>query len=592
MRVYHLFFALVNLFKLLKILLEETMKPLTTTRGRMGPSAALCALLVLVMLLLSSCNGDPQNQQQARQSKQALDSAIAHAQSIGVPARVLQSIIQQEQKLSGTSAPGSLFGDQPVNAYYTNLAARYSQLQVEVLGLETQSVQQLDYQTAQALQDMSNALAVRQDQGFIEAQTFADQLANYQQSLAKAQTPGDYDHLLTKVKDSTQALHLMGSAYDAYTTFNQVIQELQDSHIDVTGFRQESHQDLLDFRKATDAEGFTRLLDLMNSQLNETTTVSTVAIPFVGQTKLNKFREDIQSLQQYGGDVSTYQQHLTTDQQNLNTAKTLSDFLHVSSQIDADLSSIQLPVNKAQASALLQQFHQEVTSWGQAHQYNDPFDHHNYTVDYEYDQPGIGSDDDAALQAAQTIDDYQSVIDLVNNDILHLHMMEQDFTDNTPWNQVHQEDQTLMNHYGITNAPEVLVVSLIEQTLRFYQNGQLVRAFKITSGQPALPSPPGYWQVTLRESPTVFKSSEPPGSRFWYPPTHIQYAMEYHSDGYFFHDSSWRVYYGKGTNFPHYDPANDPTYAEVGTHGCINMNPSDIAWLYPNTDYNAKVILY
>ncbi len=149
-----------------------------------------------------------------------------------------------------------------------------------------------------------------------------------------------------------------------------------------------------------------------------------------------------------------------------------------------------------------------------------------------------------------------------------------------------------MNHYGIAHASEVLVVSLVEQTLRYYQNGKLVRAFHITSGQFALPSPPGYWQIIDRESPTVFKSSEPKGSAFWYPDTKINFAMEYHSGGYFFHDSWWRVNYGVGTNFPHYDTGGDKSFAGDGSHGCINMAESDIAWLYPNTTYNAQVILY
>ncbi|HLG75776.1 MAG TPA: L,D-transpeptidase, partial [Ktedonobacteraceae bacterium] len=84
----------------------------------------------------------------------------------------------------------------------------------------------------------------------------------------------------------------------------------------------------------------------------------------------------------------------------------------------------------------------------------------------------------------------------------------------------------------------------------------------------------------------------PKGSAFWYPDTKINYAMEYHSGGYFFHDSWWRANYGPGTNFPHYDTGGDESFAGNGSHGCINMAESDIAWLYPNSTYNAQVILY
>ena len=41
---------------------------------------------LLLMLLLSACNGDPQTRQQTDQGRATLQAAIAHAQSIGVPA--------------------------------------------------------------------------------------------------------------------------------------------------------------------------------------------------------------------------------------------------------------------------------------------------------------------------------------------------------------------------------------------------------------------------------------------------------------------------------------------------------------------------
>jgi lipoprotein-anchoring transpeptidase ErfK/SrfK len=151
-----------------------------------------------------------------------------------------------------------------------------------------------------------------------------------------------------------------------------------------------------------------------------------------------------------------------------------------------------------------------------------------------------------------------------------------------------------MKHYSVygSNSGEVLVVSLIEQVLRFYNNGKLVRTFNIVSGQYMKPSPPGFWSIFLRQHPTKFKSSEPPGSAFWYPPTPIQYALEYHSDGYFFHDAWWRANFGKYNNFPHADSSGTTSFNDNGSHGCINMNPSEIAWLYPQVAWGASVILY
>src|SRR5260370_42560960 len=154
-----------------------SMKPLSATRRRARKPLAFCLLLILATVLFSACGGNPQTQQQVSQNKQALDNSLAHAQSIGVPANLLQPIIQQEQQLTSTHAPLGLFGDQPVNDYYSNLALRYSQLSTQVIGLKSQSTQQLDYQAYQDLQTLSNVLNERQN--FVEAQTFADQLNSY-----------------------------------------------------------------------------------------------------------------------------------------------------------------------------------------------------------------------------------------------------------------------------------------------------------------------------------------------------------------------------------------------------------------------------
>lgn len=565
----------------------------SAARKRVERSLALCLLLALMLFSLSACGGNAQLQQQASQNKQALDVALTHARSIGLPEGMLQPIVQQEHQLTGTHAPLGLLGDQSVDDYYRNLTLGYARLNSQVIGLQTQATQEFDYQASQDLQNMSNALAERQDQNLSPVQTFANQLTSYQQALATAQYPKEYLHISQSAQNSTRALHLMGPTHQQLLSFQKVIKQLQSSTIDVTAFKQEEQDDEQKFNRATQPQDFVQLIDLINTQLNETTTVSTVAIPYVGRVKLNQLSADVQLIKQYSGtDVSKYEQRLQADKAALTNARTISDFLHVSAQIDADIASIQFPLTQAQAEYLLQKFHREVKNWGSAHQYHDTLNGQYYPLDYEYSGLGIGADADYIVQSAQTLDDYQSAIDLIQNDLLHLQMMEQDARDSAPYNRPHQADLTLMGHYGITSASEVLVVSLVEQTLRYYENGKLVRAFFITSGQYLKPSPPGYWQIFLRQSPTTFKSSEPKGSALWYPDTKINYAMEYHSGGYFFHDSWWRVNYGPGTNFPHYDTGGDEKFAGDGSHGCVNMAEHDIAWLYPNSAYNARVILY
>ncbi len=113
----------------------------------------------------------------------------------------------------------------------------------------------------------------------------------------------------------------------------------------------------------------------------------------------------------------------------------------------------------------------------------------------------------------------------------------------------------------------------------------------MTTGQPDLPSPPGTWWIEGKKHPTVFKSTAPKGSPDWYPDTPITYAMQYHSNGYFFHDAWWRTEFGPGTNFPHQDPNGDP-FAGHGSHGCVNMSTSDSAWLYGFVSVFTRVVIY
>lgn len=545
----------------------------------------------LFLFLLTACGGDPQLHQQADKNKTALDAALSHAQSIGVPGNLLQSIQQQEQQLAQTSAPMSVFSDQNTNDYYNNLAQRYQALTTQVRGLTTQSTQQLDYQATLDLQSLEGILAQRQAQGFVEAKTFADQLTQYQNQMAQAQYPKDYLQISQKARNSAAALHLMGPAFDNLKALQQTIQQLQASHLDVTALQQQAAYDLQLFRTATMPQDFTTLNNQLNTQLQETVTFSAQAIPYVGAAKLKQFQADIATLKQYGQNTANYQKALSNDQSALNKAVSLSDFLKVSAQIDNDMNAIQVPMTQGQASYLVNQFHQEVTNWGNTHLYYDSFNSKSYTLDYEYDQQGIGSDLDVALQTAQTIDDYQAVIDLANNDMLNLKAMEADYNDKTAWTQAHATDVQLMKHYNVTTG-QVIVISLIEQTLRLYQDGKVIRAYQITSGQFDKPSVPGFWHIFLRQSPTTFKSSEPKGSAFWYPDTKINFAMEYHDGGYFLHDSWWRVNYGPGTNYPHYDTGGDQSFAGNGSHGCINMQEDQINWLYHNTAYGTPVIMY
>ena len=123
----------------------------------------------------------------------------------------------------------------------------------------------------------------------------------------------------------------------------------------------------------------------------------------------------------------------------------------------------------------------------------------------------------------------------------------------------------------------VIIVSLSQQHLYAFENGEEVFDTPVLTGQPSLPTPIGTYRIFRKVSPTVFRSPFSRHSRFWYPPTRINYAMEFRAGGYYLHDSWWHTVYGAGTEYRHYDPR----YGwQSGSHGCVSMPLDAAQWLY------------
>ncbi len=242
-----------------------------------------------------------------------------------------------------------------------------------------------------------------------------------------------------------------------------------------------------------------------------------------------------------------------------------------------------------EARKLVQHLHNEATVWGNAHPYHDAYDGHSYALDAAYLQVGLGRLLDDKLAQARTTADYEAVIHAANDALFNLHTLEADFNDITPFNAVHQADIEVMQHYHLQG--QVIVVSLVEQTMRIYQDGQLVHAYYVTTGRPELPSTPGIWHELYRASPTTLKSAYAPDSPFWFPDTQVNYSMLYQTGEHLIVDSHWRGSYGPGTQFPHRD-VNNNTFANNGTEGGIDMLEQDAAWVYNHTSLNTHVVIY
>ncbi len=133
-----------------------------------------------------------------------------------------------------------------------------------------------------------------------------------------------------------------------------------------------------------------------------------------------------------------------------------------------------------------------------------------------------------------------------------------------------------------------IVVSLSQQWLYAYQNGQEVFNAAVITGRPALPTPAGTYHVFAKLHPTTFYSPWPYGSPYWYAPTFINYALEFRAGGFFLHDSYWHTVYGPGNNGWHYDPVYGWQW---GSHGCVSMPLSAAAWLYTWAPIGTTVVI-
>jgi hypothetical protein len=243
-----------------------------------------------------------------------------------------------------------------------------------------------------------------------------------------------------------------------------------------------------------------------------------------------------------------------------------------------------------QAHQVLSQFHREVTTWGHTHRYQDTSDGKAYELDYAYNQQGIGKVLNQMVDQARSAAEYQAAIDQIQDEFTNLHALERNSTDQTPWNQVHRTDSSLLNHYHL-NIGTVVVVSLLEQCMRVYQDGQLIKAFQVTTGRYEVPSLPGSWQVIQHQKNVTLMPAYPKSSPFWFPPTPVKYLLAYHMGGYMIFDSWWRTNYGPGTNFPHHDTGGYP-WANNGSIGSIEMPSDAMAWLYDHIQINASVVIY
>ena len=542
------------------------------------PGWWLAVLAASALLILSACGSLTPRGQAAGGEKAKLDTGLQYALKIGVPASLLTPIRQQEAKVAGNLSSPGLFGDTNSDSSYNNAIQSYQVLETNVASVIEQTIQTSSFQAHQDIQQFDALLQQRQNEGYAnEVPGYQARMAQVQQQFAAAQTPNDFYAVSAIARQQTQALQLMAPAYQQLQTLQDTINRMKDAGLDTSLGQQEYQDDLATFRAASEPQHYQNLIARLSAQIDQLAADQVSAIPFVGQAMLNQFQDQIDQAQTYGQDVSQYQQQLQQDRQDLQSAHTLQQYLDLSTRIRTQIASMQSILIRGKANYDLQQLQTMIGTT-------------DIINDYEYrDGTDAYGDQLANLQSAQTDDDFQAVDDQVQILLTNLHALLTNLNDATPHDQAHVTDLQLIQAYGLTG--KVMVTSLTEQTLRLYDNGQFVRSIPVVTGRQEAPSPPGLWHIFFKGTNLTFKSSEPQGSPLWYPPTPINYGMEYHWGGFFYHDATWRSYFGPGANLPH-DDYTSGIYSDDGSHGCINMTLSNTSWLFDWVDLNIPAIVY
>jgi lipoprotein-anchoring transpeptidase ErfK/SrfK len=557
---------------------------------RPGAQVILTALFLSTLLFTSACGANPQIQQQASQNQTQLNSLLQRAQSIGVPQSLLQPIIKQKQQLVSTQAPFNIFDSTPATNYYRNIGTRYGQLMTQTQGIIDSTTSQDQTQAQFDVHSYTEAVSEANTQK-LPVQYFQQQLSSMQADLSTAKYPKDYTAVSTQIQALDQSLTLLKTTSSQLTTFKNTINQMQLAHLDITAMQMQYQSDQQQLAVAQVVPTFQKLSAVISAQYLQAVVSTNLALPYVVSAKLSDISSKVQFLKTYGIDTTLYQQSLDADKVMARKVTNVQQYIQFSKQVDTDITSMQADLVTGQANALLQQFHKEADAWSKLHMYHDKFDGNNYSMDAAYQDVGMGSMLDEEMTWNYSVSDYQGMIQTIQDELFNLHMFEADYQDKTPFNKVHATDIQLLDHYKLQKG-QVIIVSTAEQALRLYQDGKLVTSFLVTTGRAELPALAGEWTVQNRQSPTEFTSPDPVGSPYYYPPTHINYAILYHHGGYFLHDSWWRLTYGPGTQFPHVDASGDTVFSNNGSHGCVNLPEAKAAWLYANTDFSTTIIIY
>lgn len=122
-------------------------------------------------------------------------------------------------------------------------------------------------------------------------------------------------------------------------------------------------------------------------------------------------------------------------------------------------------------------------------------------------------------------------------------------------------------------------ISIADQKMLFYKNGELIVDTPIITGLPngIYNTPRGVWNVWIKETNRYLQGKNLDGSKYksW-----VNFWMQIDHTGVGIHDSSWQSAYGGNL------------YQSLGSHGCINTPYDACKLIYDNLDMGTPAIVY
>ena len=144
---------------------------------------------------------------------------------------------------------------------------------------------------------------------------------------------------------------------------------------------------------------------------------------------------------------------------------------------------------------------------------------------------------------------------------------------------------TYAHGYGRSNheiGNTYAVVSLKKQEVWLVRNGKLKVHLRdvvtgTMEGNKGDQTPRGVWYIHYKQRNATLRGSNDDGSSYASP---VSYWMPFTLSGCGFHDASWRTDWSK------------TAYLKGGSHGCVNVKPSEIRSVWNNISKNEPVIIY